>query len=196
LTEANVVLQLSERALLVVSMGQGSDESERQRLVSAWPAVLRRWPHARLWLAGELSNREGLLEQIESLGLTGRVASVGAFDEVDALLAAADLLVAPESDGSPFALLEAMAAGLPVVAADVPQNRWLVGDEVEGLLIPPGDVDALSAAVTRILDQPRLAARLGSAGRERVASEFPLDKMVDGSLTLLDRLTTARASSP
>ena len=86
------------------------------------------------------------------------------FDDVEGLLAAADVHVAPAADGSPQALVEAMAAGVPSVAIDVPLNRWLLGDDAAGLLVPPENAAALAAAIARLLDDPALAARLG-AGR-------------------------------
>ena len=87
-----------------------------------------------------------------------------------------------------MAILEAMAAGLPVVAADVPANRWLVSDGQDGVLTPPGDAAALGRAISRLLEQPDLAARLGNAARER-ASHLSLAQMADAHLTLFDRLT-------
>jgi phosphatidylinositol alpha-mannosyltransferase len=63
-----------------------------------------------------------------------------------------------------------MAAGLPVVASDIPGYREVVRDGVEGLLVPPSDPVALAAALREVLDDPALAARLGAAGRERARS--------------------------
>jgi glycosyltransferase involved in cell wall biosynthesis len=100
-----------------------------------------------------------------------RVAMFGrvAHDEVPSLLADADVAVAaatgPESVG--IALVEAMAAGVPVVASDIAGYREVVRDGVDGLLVPPGDPNALAGAIRRVLSEPELAATLRAAGRSR-----------------------------
>jgi phosphatidylinositol alpha-mannosyltransferase len=83
--------------------------------------------------------------------------------------AAVDLFVAPAVGGESFGivLVEAMAAGLPVIASDIPGYREVVRDGIEGILIPPRDPPALAAAVRRLLDRPEEMARLGEAGRRR-----------------------------
>jgi glycosyltransferase involved in cell wall biosynthesis len=88
------------------------------------------------------------------------------------------------------ALLEAQSWGLAVVASDIPANRALVDDGINGLVVPVGDVDALAAAVIRLLDDAALRARLGRAARERVAREFAMDSVVDRLCALYDRLTS------
>jgi glycosyltransferase involved in cell wall biosynthesis len=92
--------------------------------------------------------------------------------------------VAPDGDrdGIPVVLMEAMAAGLPVIAGDVGGVRELVDDEV-GWLIPPGDRAALDAALTEALADPAARARKGAAGRARVVARgFTVDQQVDGLL--------------
>ncbi len=80
----------------------------------------------------------------------------------------ASAAVGQESFG--YVLVEAMAAGVPVVATDIPGFREVVRDGVDGLLVPPNDPDALAASIARVLEDAELAARLASAGRERAAS--------------------------
>jgi glycosyltransferase involved in cell wall biosynthesis len=75
-------------------------------------------------------------------------------------------------------LLEAMAAGRPVVATRVGGNPEVVVDGESGLLVPPQDPEALAAAVLRLLREPGLAQRLGAAARRRVEAEFTLERMV------------------
>jgi glycosyltransferase involved in cell wall biosynthesis len=128
------------------------------------------------------------MRAIEERQLTGRVVPVGVFDDTDALLAAADVFVAPDPDGAPLAVLEAMAAAAPLVAADVPANGWLVTEGLHGRLVPPGDAAALAAAVSGLFERPEWAARLGAAAWRRAAAEFPLARMVDEHLRLLDQI--------
>lgn len=192
LAEANVLLQLSPGAHLVVSTGRLEPGRGWEDLIAAWPAVVGRWPNARLWLSGVAPGRAAFQRLIESLSLAGRVAMIGVFDDPEALLAATDVFVAPSPEGTAVALLEAMAAELPVVAVDVPTHRCLIRDGREGLLTPGGSPAALSAAMARLLDGPELAARLATAARERAACEFSLAKTVEEHLTWFDRLTPGR----
>ena len=101
--------------------------------------------------------------------LVGRVAQA----DLPGLLAAADVALVPSRGGESFGivLLELMAAGAPLVAADLPAYRAVARRDREALLVPPGDPEALAAAAARVLDDPGTADRLASAGRLR-AAEF------------------------
>ena len=93
--------------------------------------------------------------------------------DVPALLADADVFVLPSRyEGTSLALLEAMGAGKAVVASAIGGNDELVRDEVDGLLVPADDPDALAAALRRLLDDPQLRERLGAAAAARVAADF------------------------
>src|SRR5208282_3615923 len=113
---------------------------------------------------------------------------IGMFDDIEGLLASADVHVAPAPDGSPQAIVEALAAAAPSVAIDVPVNRWLLGDDAAGLLVPADDAAAFGTAILRLLDDPDLAERSGRAGWQRVEAEFGLGKMVETYLELFERL--------
>jgi glycosyltransferase involved in cell wall biosynthesis len=136
-----------------------------------------------------------MLRQIDALGLSGRVVLPGSFDNVDDVLAAADLFVLPsESEGLSHALLEAMAAGLPIVATDIPGNAVAIRDGVEGSLVRPRDSAALAAAIDKIFADPPRAAELGAAARHRAQECFSLERMVDAHLALFARLLGAGQS--
>jgi glycosyltransferase involved in cell wall biosynthesis len=104
---------------------------------------------------------------------------MGHRDDVPALLSASDLFVLPSaSEASPNVVLEAMAASLPVVASRVGGIPELVVDGVTGHLVPPGDPDALAAALLDLLDHPERGITFGSAGRARIAREYSFERMV------------------
>ena len=86
-------------------------------------------------------------------------------------------------------LLEAMAAGLPVVATRVGGNPEVVVDGETGWLVPPRDPDALAAAIRSLLDDPKLAARMGESGRTRVRERFSLEAMVRAYAAVYDATT-------
>lgn len=189
LAAANPALESTPSTPLAVYTGRLEEAKGLAGLVEAWQAVCAHRPDARLWLAGEGTFQAGLEEQIESRGLSGRVVLAGVFDNVDDLLAAADLFVLPSlEEGMSLALLEAMAAGLPIIASDIPGNRDLVDPGRHGLLVPPEDVEALSAAVGRLLDGPEPAAPLGAAARDRVRREFSLAATAEKHLALFETL--------
>jgi glycosyltransferase involved in cell wall biosynthesis len=103
--------------------------------------------------------------------------------DVRPLLAKADVLVLPSAaENCPLVVLQAMAAGLPVVASGVGGVPELVADGETGLLVPPGDAEALADALRNLLRDKALRARMGVAGRARVEREFTLARCVDGLL--------------
>ena len=102
--------------------------------------------------------------------------------DVVGALAASDVVVHPSlKEIFPNAVGEAMACGRPVVAADAGGTGELLGrDGITGVLVPPGDADALAAAVRELLADPARRHRLGEAARRRIEVEFPLGRMIDG----------------
>jgi glycosyltransferase involved in cell wall biosynthesis len=189
LVEANPGLMLPLDAPLALYAGRLHEGKGIVQLLQAWKTLASRWPTTRLWIAGEGPQRRALQREISELNLEGRVLLAGVFDEIDELLAAADLFVLPSfAEGMSLALMEAMAAGLPVVASDIPGNRPLVSDGQHGLLVPPGDAEALAQAIDRIWKEPELAARLGTAARDRAMSRFSLDRTLDAHLALFENL--------
>ena len=145
--------------------------------VAAFAKVLAEVPDAVLLVAGDGRDRDALRlltpAARERVHLLGAVAN----DRLPAIHAACDVFVAPAVGQESFgvSLVEAMAAGLPVVASDIPGYREVVTDGVEGLLVPPRDPEALAAGLVRVLREPELAARLCEAGRERAGTfDWPI----------------------
>jgi glycosyltransferase involved in cell wall biosynthesis len=89
-------------------------------------------------------------------------------------------------------VLEAMAAGLPVIASNVGGIPELVADGVSGVLVPPGDPDALAEAIEALLENPALALELGAAGRRRVVENFDLEAVREAHLALYRRMLATR----
>ena len=116
---------------------------------------------------GEVDRLGGELE-LARVRMLGRVPHA----ELPAVFAACDLYLGPATGGESFGvvLVEAMAAGLPVVASDIPGYDEVVRDGVDGLLVPPGNPAALAVAAGRVLDDPALAMGLAAAGRDRAAT--------------------------
>lgn len=111
--------------------------------------------------------------QIDQWVGAGIVEWLGHVDDMPELLSKADIVVLPSyREGLPKSLLEAAACGIPLVTTDVPGCREVVCDGQDGLLVPPGDAEALAAAIERLLSDPELGRRLGLAARDKVVREF------------------------
>lgn len=154
----------------------------------------------RLDLVGEGALRAQLEALAGRLGLTDRVRFLGSLpeEEVARLLAAADLFVLPsvvardgQMDGVPVALMEALAAGVPVVATRLSGVPELITDGVTGVLVPPADAAGLARALSRVLADPAAAAARAQAGRHVVEAAFD----VRDSGRRLARLFTAAAGA-
>jgi glycosyltransferase involved in cell wall biosynthesis len=123
----------------------------------------------------------------DRLGVSGRVVFAGYREDVPALLAGCDVFCLPSSaEGLPLVVLEAMAAGKPVVATAVGGVPELVIHGETGLLVAPGDVDALRRALADLLADPERARRLGDAGRERVRASFTAEAASDRILKIYE----------
>lgn len=135
-------------------------------------------PQIRLTVVGDGPERPGLERLAAELGLGGTVRFVGAVggDEVARFYRDADVFcLASYAEGVPTVLMEAMATELPVVSTFVAGTPELVRDGEAGLLVSPGDVPALAAALARLADDPGLRSRMGQAGRRAVIEGYSLD---------------------
>ncbi|SEO34992.1 Glycosyltransferase involved in cell wall bisynthesis [Salinihabitans flavidus] len=158
-------------------------------LLEALATLRESHPDLHLTLIGDGPERVALEGRARQLGVKGCVTFAGyrSQDEVAGTLRGSDLLVLPSfAEGVPVVLMEAMAAGLPVVATQVAGVSELVEDGVSGRLVPPGDAGALADAIDTILRDPEEAVRLGQAGRAKVQAEFT----VKAEAAWLSRLMT------
>lgn len=154
-------------------------------------------PHLRVLCAGAGSLHAALVARAAALGLGEVVRFLGPVADVADLLAAADVLVMPShQEGLGVAALEAMAAGVPVIASRVGGVPEAVADGTTGILVPPGDARALADAVTRLAADPARARRLGSAGAARVRARFTMTAMAEGTLAVYRTLTPAEGRVP
>jgi glycosyltransferase involved in cell wall biosynthesis len=157
-------------------------------LVEAFGRLARVHREARLLVVGEGPLRPDLEAQASELA-PGRVVFTGYRDDALGLLKALDVLVLPSAhEGIPRCVMEAMAAGVPVVASDIPGTRLLVEDRETGLLVPPGDVGRLAGALDALLDDPHLGRALAKRARARVEADFSATRMAAEYLALYREL--------
>ena len=161
-------------------------------LLEAAAIVRRRVPQARFTFGGEVLDAayfQALRQQVVRLGLEEHVTFLGGVRDLPWHLAGADLFVLPSrSEGFSNAIIEAMAASLPVVATDVGGNAEAVRSGVTGTIVPPENAPALAEAILEILADPQRARAMGEAGRAVVADQFTIDAMMRGITNVYDRL--------
>jgi glycosyltransferase involved in cell wall biosynthesis len=148
---------------------------------------------AYLAVVGDGPERAALESLAGSLGVSSRVCWAGHRRHAPRYLPAFDLFVQPSlHEGLPNAVLEAMAAGLPVVATAVGGTPEVVVDGITGILVPPHDPGALARPITRLLRDPGLRCKMGQAGRERVERCFTVEQMIQRTQALYEDVLEAR----
>jgi len=163
----------SDEDVVILNVGRLSWEKGQADLIEALPDVLACAPRAQVWLAGEGPEGPALEARARALGVAARVRLLGSTRDVESLLRAADLFAFPSvAEGLGIALMEAMAAGLPVVATSADGIPEVVTDEVDGLLLPPRDPKALAAALLRLLRDSGLRWALTNEARRTVRKRF------------------------
>ena len=157
---------------------------------------------ARALIVGDGPERGDLLQRAESLGLSDRVKFPGdvSDEELAALYRACDLLVLPSvtrQEAFGLVQLEAMAAGKPVISTDLGTGSGWVNQHGEtGLVVPPGDVQALHDAIDQLMADPSRCAALGRAGRDRARNVFAAGRMIDSMLTLYGEVASEPSCRP
>jgi glycosyltransferase involved in cell wall biosynthesis len=182
-------LDVSVDGPIVGTVGRLVERKGHRDLLSAWPGIRRRHPDARLLIVGDGPERDSLTRHAAELGCRDSVRFLGVRDDVPELLDLIDLFVFPSHyEGLPGALLEAMAAGLPIVTTPVDGNAELVTNYETGLHVSVRAPSEIEWAVVRLLENPSLSASLGDAAGARARAEFTVDRMVDEFERFYDRL--------
>jgi glycosyltransferase involved in cell wall biosynthesis len=170
---------------MITCIGTLHEVKGQRYLIEAMARLVERGIDVRCRFVGDGEDREMLDRLVDELNLRGCVEFVGQRTRSDvlSLLSSTDVLVAPsvptsggKREGLPVVLIEAMAAGVPVVASHLSGIPELVENDVTGLTVPPGDAAAIADAIARLLADPALAAGFARAGRERIEAEFDLDR--------------------
>lgn len=171
---------VAEGTPVVLWVGRLDPVKGLSHLIRAFSIVRERSAGAKLLLVGDGPLRDQLRAEINQAGLRDDVLLLGARRDVPSLLRLARVFVFPSrTEGLPNALLEAMAAGLPIVTTDVPGCHDLVTHEATGLLVPYGDTPQLAEAMIRLLADRALADRLGAAAARTVDERWNISRTYD-----------------
>ncbi|MFB3778033.1 MAG: glycosyltransferase [Bryobacteraceae bacterium] len=178
----------SSGEILIASVARLEPQKDPGTLVRAFARGLAAIPHTHLLLAGEGSLSDSLRSAARSLGVEGRVHLLGVCSDVPALLSACDLLaLSSRWEGSPVTVLEAMAAGLPVVATAVGGVPELVDDGTTGILVRPGNEQELGDALASLVKAPARRLAMGQAAGMR-AHCFSVEAMVKAYEEIFSRI--------
>jgi glycosyltransferase involved in cell wall biosynthesis len=179
---------ISPNAPLVLAIGRLIEQKDHATLLRAFEHVHRELPDARLAILGWGTLETATKELVRELELQDTVLLPGRVEPA-AWLTRADVFAHTSRwEGFGIVLLEAMLAGLPVVATRVSAVPEIVVDGATGALVAPGDVEAVASALSALLRDPERRHVLGDAGRQRVRNEFSVARMTDRTIALYEGL--------
>ena len=178
---------------VIECVGALTAEKGHALLIEAFAKLRRECANCRLLLAGEGPLRAQLERQAREAGLASAIIFAGFVSDVDSVYAAGDLFVFPSlAEGSGSSLLRAMAYGLPVLALARGGVAEIIQDGRSGVLVQEASAEDLARAAGRLLKNAELRERLSRAGRETVTSRYSVDRMVDGTARILEKLIAER----
>jgi glycosyltransferase involved in cell wall biosynthesis len=178
----------AERPPTIGLVGRVTAQKNPDLFLAAASALLRRRPECRFLVVGDGDALPKARQAAERLGLADAVSFAGARLDVAEMLHELDVLWLTSSwEGTPNAILEAMASGVPVVAADVGACREVIEDRHTGYLVAPGAPEGFVKRTAALLADPTTATRLAAHARERVAARFSIERMVRATSDLYYR---------
>jgi glycosyltransferase involved in cell wall biosynthesis len=177
--------ELPQDSFTIGVVAQLIERKGHRFLIEALPAVLRQHPKVQVLFFGQGAESERLQQQINAAGLGSNVRLVGFHSDLMHWLGALNLLVHPAlMEGLGVSLLQASSQGVPIIASRAGGIPEAVRDGLNGLLVSPGDVSALTQALLKLIPDATLRAQMGSAGRQLIKDEFSVAKMVEGNLAV------------
>jgi len=166
-----------EEDVVLLHIGRFAPQKNHLLLIEAFAQVVKEFPTMRLWLVGDGSLRPEIERVVKEKGLEEKVLLLGIRDDVPKLLEDSDIFALPSDwEGVPLTILEAMAAGKPVIATAVGGVPELIEDGVTGILVPPRNHEALTKGILCLAKDSALRKRMGEAGQKRALGKFDISK--------------------
>jgi len=190
------ILEENSRIIVITTVGNIRRVKGHDLLIRAAALIVPQFPNVTFSIAGEVLEPdyfEELQALARNLNLSNQFHFIGGVTGLRHHLSMADIFVLPSrSEGFSNAIIEAMAASLPVVATDVGGNAEAVKDGVSGYLVPPEDPARLAAAILQLLANPSQAKSMGAAGRSIVAERFTIEAMMKRIVRTYEKLLSAK----
>jgi glycosyltransferase involved in cell wall biosynthesis len=188
-----VELGLPTDARIVASIGRLAKQKRVDVLVWGMQLLRQLSPNVFHLIIGDGPERTRLDRLAKHFTCDGVTRFLGHRNDVARLMSCIDVLwLASDFEGQSNSMMEAMAAGLPVIASDIPANRELITNGENGYLVRPGDSVAFAQYADRLLADPVLANRLGEAARKRMISEHSVEAMVHAYVELYESVVARR----
>ncbi len=189
-------LGFQESDLLLAVASRLAPKKGVEYLIRAMPAVLASFGTGQLVIFGEGPMKAELRQEAERVGVAQRVHFPGFRHDIPELLGAFDVILQPSlSEGLSVSVLEAMAAGRPLIVCDIQGNREVIQNGETGLLVPPANSAALAEAILKVLGDPVLARRLGENAARVCRARFSEQRMVEQTLAIYDRVPAGALES-
>ena len=172
----------------IVSVGRLDAQKNQKMLIDAFAKMKEKFPNYKLYIYGEGSLRTQLSKQIKMLGLSGNVILKGNVLDIHSQIADASMFVLSSNyEGLSNALLEAMMMGLPCISTNCAGSDEVIVDGINGVLVPVGNVDALSAAMIKIADDKSFAHRIGLVARN-TAEVFKTENVMEQWISVIEKV--------
>ena len=170
---------------IIGTVGRFFPQKGQKYLLEAVAKVRNKFPHIAVFVIGDGSLKEELQDHTKKLNIEQNIIFTGVRRDIPALLAAMDIFIFPSLwEGFGNALVEAMAAGKPIIATDIPSVREILDSGKSGIVVPPANSEAIARSLDLLLSDRALAENLGNAARERALSSFTIDSTVRGYSSL------------
>lgn len=184
---------IPDGAPVLAMVAQFIPRKGHRTLLDAMPAILAAHPRTRVLLFGQGPEQQAVRELIAARGLGDSVSLAGFRKDLDKVLPCIDVVVHPAlMEGLGVALLQSAACGVPMVAARAGGIPEIVVDGRTGILVPPGDAEALAQGVNALLGSEALRRTYGQAGRALALEEFSIDAMVRGNRAVYEQVLATR----
>ncbi len=162
--------------VIFINIGGFRPAKNHRLLVDAFAEAVKKNKNLKLLLVGDGPLRSDMEELVKERGLENNTSFLGSRNDIPFLLEKSDVYISSsEWEGFGLAIVEAMAAGKPIIATAVGAVPELVDDEINGLLVPSKDVKALSSAMSKLVNNPKLCERMGHESRKRAFENFDIE---------------------
>lgn len=179
---------------VVGTVGRLTPQKGQRCLIEAIWKIKNKFPQIMLFIVGDGPIREELRVYAKTLGIDNNIIFTGLRRDIPALLASMDIFIFPSLwEGLPNALIEAMAAGKPIIATDIPPVREVLSSGEIGILVPPNNSDAIADSIEFLLHDETLAENLRTAARDRAFSSFNIDTTVNQYTDLFTNILRKKA---